>query len=89
MFTPVTYHVCPAFEMPDYSNKEVKNSPAPDPRTTIYWNGGIVTDTNGEAYISFYTGDNVTNYTVIITGLTATGELVYKRVVIENKGKGR
>jgi len=22
VFTPVTYHVCPKFEMPDYSNKE-------------------------------------------------------------------
>jgi uncharacterized protein YfaS (alpha-2-macroglobulin family) len=79
----------PKFEMPDYSNQEVRNSPAPDPRTTIYWNGDIVTDANGEADINFYTGDNVTNYTVTITGLTANGDLVYKRVAIGNKGKGR
>ena len=89
LFTPVTYHVCPKFEMPDYSNKEIRNNPAPDPRTTIYWNGDITTDANGEANINFYTGDNVTNYTVTITGLTANGDLVYKRVVIGNKGKGR
>jgi TonB-dependent SusC/RagA subfamily outer membrane receptor len=88
-FTPITYHVSPKFEMPEYSNKEIRSNPAPDPRTTIYWNGDIVTDKNGETDISFYTGDNVTNYTVTITGLTANGDLVYKRVVIGNRGKGR
>ena len=89
VFTPVTYHFCPKFEMPDYSNKEIKNSSAPDPRTSIYWNGNIVTNTNGEADISFYTGDNVTNYSITVTGLTASGDLIYKRIVIGNKGKGR
>ena len=89
VFTPLTYHVSPKFEMPDYSNKEIRSNPAPDPRTTLYWNGNMVTDTNGETNINFYTGDNVTNYTVTITGLTANGDLVYKRVVIGNKGKGR
>ncbi len=89
LFTPVTYHVSPKFEMPDYSNKEIRNNPAPDPRTTIYWNGDIVTDANGEADISFYTGDNITNYTVTITGLTANGNMVYKRVIIGNTGKDR
>jgi hypothetical protein len=89
VFTPVTYHVCPKFEMPDYSNKEVKNSSTPDPRRTIYWNGNIITDTNGEADINFYTGDNPTNYAITITGLTAHGDLVYKRLVIGNRGKTR
>jgi hypothetical protein len=89
LFTPVTYHVSPKFEMPDYSNKEIRSNPAPDPRTTIYWNGDIVTDANGEADISFYTGDNIANYTVTIIGLTANGSMVYKRVVIGNTGKGR
>ena len=73
--------------MPDYSNKEIKNRSNPDPRTTIYWNGNISTDTNGEASINFYTADNVTNYAITITGLTANGDLVYKRVIIANTGK--
>jgi len=85
--SPVTYHVCPKFEMPDYSNKEIKNSSIPDPRTTIYWNGNITTDTNGEASINFYTGDDATNYTNTVTGLTKNRELVYKRIVIGNSGK--
>jgi TonB-dependent receptor-like protein len=88
-FTPVTYHVCPKFEMPDYSNKETKNSSTPDPRTAIYWNGNIITDKNGEADISFYTGDNATNYAITTTGLTANGDMIYKRIVIGNKGRKR
>ena len=89
LFTPVTYHTSPKFEMPDYSNNDIKNSSNPDPRTTIYWNGNIVTDANGEANIHFYTADNATNYAVTITGLTAKGELVYKRFIIGNTGKSR
>ncbi|HEV8505660.1 MAG TPA: TonB-dependent receptor plug domain-containing protein [Chitinophagaceae bacterium] len=89
VFAPVTYHVCPKFEMPDYSNKEIKNSSTPDTRTAIYWNGNIITNTNGEADINFYTGDNLTNYAITITGLTANGDLIYKRIVIENRGKNR
>jgi hypothetical protein len=89
IFTPITYHVCPKFEMPEYSNQGIKNSPYPDPRTTIYWKGNITTDPNGEADISFYTGDNFTNYAITITGLTETGEPIYKRVIINNSGKSR
>jgi TonB-dependent Receptor Plug Domain len=89
VFTPVTYHVCPKFEMADYSNKEIKNSSNPDSRTTIYWKGNITTDANGEANINFYTADNATNYTITITGLTENGYLAYKRVIIDNTGKGR
>jgi hypothetical protein len=54
--------------MPDYSNKEIKNSSTPDPRTTIYWNGRFCNYANGEADISFYTGDDATNYSITITG---------------------
>ena len=75
--------------MPDYSDKEIKNSSFPDSRTTIYWNGNITTDANGEADISFYTADNATNYTITVTGLTKNGDLVYKRVIIGNAGKSR
>jgi hypothetical protein len=89
LFTPVTYHVCPKFEMPDYSNKEIKISSTPDPRTSIYWNGNVVTDLNGEADINFYTGDDLTNYVITVTGLTKNGDMVYKRVLIANKGKSR
>jgi len=85
----VTYHVCPKFEMPDYSDKKTKDSPFPDSRTTIYWNGNITTGANGETDIIFYTADDAENYAVTVTGLTENGDLVYKRVTIANTGKSR
>jgi TonB-dependent receptor-like protein len=89
VFTPVVYHVCPNFEMPDYSNAEIKNAKYPDQRTSIYWNANIPTDSKGEADISFYTGDSFTTYAITVTGLTESGELIFKRVMIDNSGKNR
>ena len=88
-FTPLTYHVCPKFEMSDYSDKKTKDSPFPDSRTTIYWNGNITTGANGETDIIFYTADDAENYAITVTGLTENGDLVYKRVTIANTGKSR
>lgn len=82
---PVTYHTAPKFDMPDYSIKTVKNSKTPDPRTTIYWNPNLVTGTDGKASIDFYTGDDVTGYTVTISGITANGEYISKRININRK----
>ena len=75
--------------MPDYSNKELKSGSSPDPRTTLYWSGNIATDANGEATVSFYTADNVTNYAITVTGLTEKGDLVYKRVIFGDTTKSR
>ena len=82
MYTPLTYHVCPQFTMPDYSNKEIKNSNTPDPRNTIYWNGNLMTDLKGQASVNFYAADKATNYTVTVTGLTSKGDIIYKRIII-------
>jgi hypothetical protein len=89
LFSPVTYHVSPIFEMPDYSDKKTKDSPDPDLRTTIYWNGNIKTNVKGEADISFYMADKAGNYTITVTGLTEKGDIVYKQITIENTGKSQ
>ena len=82
---PVTYHTAPAFAMPDYANKQVKNGKSPDPRTTIYWNGNLVTKTDGKASVNFFTADDVTNYIVIVSGVTANGEYINKRITLSRK----
>jgi hypothetical protein len=82
---PKTYHSAPAFTMPDYSTKDLKNSKEPDNRNTIYWNGNIVTDVAGKSTISFYTADAATTYSVVITGITANGDYVYKRISLNRK----
>jgi hypothetical protein len=81
-FTPITYHISPQFFMPDYSNQEIKNNKMPDPRTTIYWNGNFTTDPKGQASLNFYTADQATNYTITITGVSAKGDSIYKRIAI-------
>jgi hypothetical protein len=86
-FTPITYHTAPKFPMPDYADKAIKNSAGPDPRTTIYWNADLSTNEKGEADVNFYTADNATNYTVTVTGLTAKGGIIYKRITVSNSGK--
>ncbi len=80
-----TYHVAPTFPMPDYSIKETQEADIIDRRNTIYWNGNVVTDNNGNAAVTFYTADARTTYSVVITGLTANGEYIYKRITINSK----
>ncbi len=77
-----TYHVPPTFPMPDYSIKETQQTDSLDRRNTIYWNGNVVTDNNGNAAVTFYTADARTTYSVVITGLSANGEYIYKRIKI-------
>jgi len=74
---PKGYHEAAPFIYPDYDRKELKKSGYLDDRSTIYWNGNIVTDNNGKASVNFFTADTKTSYTVAIEGITAAGELVY------------
>lgn len=79
------FHVLPAFEMPDYTDKEVKKTKALDTRTTIYWNGNIVTDDNGNATVSFFTADLPAIYYVTVTGISASGENIFYTTSIGRK----
>jgi len=82
---PVTYHVAPKFIMPEYDLKQVKNSKAPDPRTTVYWNGNIITGVDGKASVDFFTADEPATYTVVVSGITANGEYINKRITLNRK----
>jgi TonB-dependent SusC/RagA subfamily outer membrane receptor len=85
LINPVTYHVAPAFNMPNYADKPTKAANTPDTRNTIFWQGGIITDAYGKASVNFYTADAATRYVVTVTGLTQHGDRIYKRMVIEGK----
>lgn len=82
---PLTYHTAPKFVMPDYAVKQVKNSKAPDPRITIYWKSNLLTGIDGKAYVEFYTADEASTYSVVVSGITANGEYVYKRISLNRK----
>jgi hypothetical protein len=71
--------------MPDYNDNAIKNSDFSDLRTTIYWDGDIITNTDGKASLNFFTADKPTTYLMTITGITANGDKIYKRVTLSRK----
>jgi TonB-dependent Receptor Plug Domain len=74
------------FPSPDYDKKEKnKNASFVDQRTTIYWKGDLLTDNNGKAGVVFFTADAATTYTAALTGVTVSGELVYKLIKIKHQ----
>jgi hypothetical protein len=82
---PRGFDVAPAFEMPDYTNKQVRNSKNPDMRTIIYWNGNIITDNNGKATVNFFTADSPATYIATISGITSNGHKIFKTITISRK----
>jgi TonB-dependent SusC/RagA subfamily outer membrane receptor len=65
------------FYVPNYADPKLNTSVA-DLRTTIYWNPNIITDSLGNASISFYNGDNTGKYNVILEGMDLNGHLARK-----------
>jgi len=84
-FYPKGFYVSQPFNMPDYSKREVRNSKNPDLRTTIYWNGDIITDKDGKASVNFFTADPPATYVVTVTGITANGDKIYKTITLSRK----
>ena len=74
------YHTPPAFMMPDYSNSKMKAAKFNDIRSTLYWNPSGLTDENGRIDITFFTSDITANYKVIITGITAHGDVINRTI---------
>lgn len=79
---PKGYFKSTSFVSPDYDKKEIKKSISLDERSTIYWNGEVLTDNNGKANIGFFTSDPSTTYTVTLTGFTSRGEMINKQIKI-------
>jgi hypothetical protein len=74
------YHTPPAFMMPDYSISKIKAGKFNDIRSTLYWDPSSLTDENGRIDIAFFTSDVTTNYKVIITGITAHGDVINRTI---------
>jgi len=81
-FYPQGIYIEKPFEMPDYTIKQNQKSKAPDLRKTIYWNGNIITDKNGEASVEFFAADEATTYVGVITGVTINGDNIYQTFTI-------
>lgn len=62
-----------AFYNPVYDTINV-NSAIPDYRQTLYWNPSVLVNGNDES-VSFFTCDNLSNYKVLVEGLTNSGKI--------------
>lgn len=74
---PLGYQQPISFYSPKYETVREINDKQPDLRTTIYWNPNINTSSLGEASVDFYTADFITDYSVVIEGMTTDGKIVY------------
>ena len=82
-YYPKSYHMAPSFVVPEYDQLMIKNGNFKDHRPTIYWNGHLYTNEKGKAHMQFYTADDSTQYTIQIVGLTATGDIIFKKQTIQ------
>jgi hypothetical protein len=73
------------FPLINYDIKEVKAIPKVDNRSTIYWNGSVLTGTQEPVSLSFFTSDIPTTYKITITGITIHGDRIYKTLTFYNK----
>ena len=73
--SPLGYQKPAEFYVPKYNVDSVYKSSNPDLRTTIYWNPHMVADSTGVIHVKFYTADKANNYSVVLEGISATGEI--------------
>jgi len=73
--TPLGYQKPAEFYVPKYDVDSVQLSEKADLRTTIYWNPKLETDDNGNVHVSFYTADKANNYSVVMEGISSSGEI--------------
>ena len=64
-----------SFQSPEYSSDSLKNSPLADFRNTLYWKPDLRTREDGSGSFEFYTSDEKGEYTVILEGRSADGQV--------------
>jgi hypothetical protein len=72
------YTVAAEFYSPKYETEAQKSSDVPDRRTTLLWKPNIQSDDAGNASFDFYTSDHFSGCSIVIEGVTTTGEVIYK-----------
>jgi len=75
---PLGYSPAVEFYAPRYDTPESRLNKTPDLRSVIYWKPNISANAEGEAEAGFYAADAATTYSVVLEGIGANGELIYK-----------
>lgn len=64
------------FSSPEYADQKLKNNPAPDFRTTLYWKPAYKMETQ-DAGFSFYTSDATGEYQILVRAISTDGSVIY------------
>lgn len=79
MYSNQNYHYASHFSSarefysPQYKGKSAAPDTHDDFRSTLYWNPKVQTDRQGEATVSFFTSDAITNFRATLEGIGSTG----------------
>jgi hypothetical protein len=75
--TPLGFQKPAEFYVPKYDVDSVRLnlSRKSDLRTTIYWNPKLVADSTGVVHVRFFTADKANNYSVVMEGISNSGEI--------------
>lgn len=73
-YTPKGYYKGREFYTPKYDKAKIK-LPAPDLRSTVYWNPNIPTDKDGKATFEYFSTDAKGVFKVVIEGINSNGNL--------------
>ncbi len=79
---PVGYQKKQTFYMPPYESNSVREASFKDNRATIYWNGEMLTDSQGMATFQFNTADSPSTYSIRIRGVSSKGDIIDETVKI-------
>lgn len=84
--SPLGYQKPAEFYAPRYDTGNNGIGEGTDMRETLYWNPSVVIDGNKQARFNFYTNDAAsTSYTIIVEGVTQSGELIHATKKITKK----
>ena len=68
-----------------YQQEDLKTSTVTNNRSTLFWDGSLLSDYGHNPVLTFYTGDVPATYKVTVTGITIHGDFIYKTITFQNK----
>ncbi len=84
---PLGYQKPTQFYVPKYEVDSVRLGTTPDLRTTIYWNPALSSDSTGIVHVKFFTADKANDYSVVLEGITNSGEICRYEGILKREDK--
>ncbi len=75
------------FPQINYADNAIRSSDYFDNRSTIFWDGSILTGATDKVSLNFFTNDIPSTFKVIINGITVHGDIIYKTVTFLTNNK--